>query len=138
LNGYPAIHWYSKTVVLEMKYDLEDRLIKYAVSILDVVELLPDAKAAAHLANQIIRSGTAPALMYGEALAAESRKDFIHKMLVGLKELRETLNYLRIIYLKKYISNMPMIESLIQENNELIAIFVRSVKTARDNSQKVG
>jgi four helix bundle protein len=118
-----------------MKYDLDERLIGYAVGVLNVVELLPESKGAAHLAGQLVRSGTAPALMYGEALAAESRKDFVHKMLLALKELRETLHCLRIISLKEYVSNIEVIDKLIAENRELIAIFVASVKTARNNTK---
>ena len=62
-----------------MKYDLEERLINYSVLVFDIIELLPDNKGANHLAGQLVRSGTAPSLMYGEAQSAESRRDFIHK-----------------------------------------------------------
>jgi hypothetical protein len=68
-----------------MKYDLKERLINYSVLILDIVEAMPNNKGANHLAWQIIRSGTAPALMYGEAQSSESRKDFVHKMRLPLK-----------------------------------------------------
>ncbi len=80
-----------------MKFDLEERLINYSVLILDIVDSLPENKVANHLANQIVRSGTAPSLMYGEAQSSESRKDFIHKMRLSLKELRETYNCLKIL-----------------------------------------
>jgi len=86
----------------EQKYDLEDRLVNFAVTILDITEKLPNTYAANHLAKQITRSGTAPALLYGEAQAAESRADFIHKMKIALKELRETFICTKIIYKKKY------------------------------------
>ena len=69
--------------------ELEDRLIDFAVRIINVVEALPSSKAGNHVAGQLIRSGTAPAPNYGEAQSAESRKDFIHKMKIALKELRE-------------------------------------------------
>ena len=118
-----------------MKYDIEERLIRYAVSVLDLVDVLPETKCARHLAGQLIRSGTAPALMYGEALSAESRKDFIHKMKLALKELRESVNCLKIIFLKNYIDDKKMMQNLLQENNELIAIFVRSVHTAANNEK---
>jgi four helix bundle protein len=114
-----------------MKFDLEDRLIRYAVTILDLSEKLPSTKGGVHLAGQLARSGTAPALMYGEAQAAESRKDFVHKMKVALKELRESKINLRIIELK-YISNQAMKHTL-SETNELIAIFVKSIQTATRN-----
>jgi four helix bundle protein len=77
--------------------ELEDRLIDFAVRIINVVEALPSSKAGNHVAGQLIRSGTAPAPNYGEAQSAESRKDFIHKMKIALKELRETLIWLTII-----------------------------------------
>jgi len=71
--------------------DLEDRLIDFAVEIIEIVGLLPSNPAGKHLAGQLVRSGTSPALNYGEARAAESRKDFIHKNKIILKELRESL-----------------------------------------------
>ena len=70
------------------KYDLEDRLIDFAVRIIKLAEELPDTKAGRHIAGQILRSGTSPAPNYGEAQSAESRSDFIHKIKVSLKELR--------------------------------------------------
>lgn len=72
------------------KFDLEDRLINFAVRIAEIVESLPNTRAGNHIAGQLIRSGTSPALNYGEAQSAESRSDFIHKIKVVLKELRES------------------------------------------------
>jgi len=69
------------------KYDLEERLINYSVLIIEVVELMKNSKASNHLAGQLVRSCTSPSLNYGEAQSAESRKDFIHKIKVILKEL---------------------------------------------------
>jgi len=74
----------------DRKYDLEDRLVDFSVRIINVVETLPNTRAGNHIAGQLVRSGTAAAPNYGEAQSAESRKDFIHKMKVALKELRET------------------------------------------------
>jgi four helix bundle protein len=71
-------------------FDLEDRLVDFACMCLDVCELLPSTKAGQNLAYQLSKSGTAPALVYGEAQAAESRPDFIHKMKIVLKEIRES------------------------------------------------
>lgn len=79
------------------RYDLEDRLVRFACMCLDVCELLPNSKAGQNLEYQLSKSGTAPALIYGEAQAAESRADFIHKMKLILKELRESKINLRII-----------------------------------------
>ena len=71
-------------------FDLEDRLIDFAVRIIRTAEALPKTKVGKHISGQLIRSGTSPAPNYGEAQSAESRSDFIHKMKISLKELRET------------------------------------------------
>ncbi len=93
-------------------------------------ETLPKSFAGNHLAGQMIRSGTAPALQYGEAIAAESRNDFIHKMKIALKELRETNNCLKIINQLKWVDENSILSGL-NECNELIAIFVKSIATAQ-------
>ena len=109
--------------------DLENRLIDFAVQIINGIEALPTTKAGNHIAGQLVRSGTSPAPNYGEAQSAESRKDFIHKMKVALKELRETLIWLRIIE-RKPLCDPNELTEVIKECDELIAIFVTSVKTA--------
>ena len=118
------------------KYDLEERLITFAVLIVEIVGDMPDSKAANHLAGQLLRSGTSPALNYGEAQASESRKDFIHKMKIALKELRETNVCLKIIYRTKNYKSKEKIEAALSETNELLSIFVKSVKTALKNIVK--
>jgi four helix bundle protein len=117
------------------KYDLEERLIRFAVAILELVDMLPNSRAGNHIANQIVKSGTSPAPNYGEAQGAESRKDFIHKMNIGLKELRETFASLKIIKLKSMVKSEAKLNWLINECDELISIFVSSVKTARKNEK---
>ena len=114
------------------KYDLEERLINFASEAIDISESLPKTFAGNHIASQLVRSSTSPALNYGEAQAAESRNDFIHKMKVCLKELRESFICLRLID-KKLWCNNDKLRSLILENNELISIFVSSLKTAQNN-----
>ncbi len=114
---------------------LEGRLIDFAVIIVGVVEALPNSKAGNHIGGQLIRSGTSPAPNYGEAQSAESRKDFIHKMKIALKELRETMVWLQIIARKAMIPGNET-KTAIAECSELIAIFVSSTKTAESNSQK--
>ncbi len=79
------------------EFDLEERLIDFAVRIIRTAESLPKSKVGKHIAGQLIRSGTSPAPNYGEAQSAESRSDFIHKMKISLKELRETRIWLLII-----------------------------------------
>ena len=115
-----------------MKFDLEERLVNFSVLILDLTVRLPDSKGSVYLSGQLIRCGTAPALHYGEAQSAESRKDFIHKMKLALKEMRESLICLRIIERKKYLTDQS-ISGLQSELNELISIFVKSINTARTN-----
>lgn len=117
------------------KYDLEERLISFAVMIIELVESMPGTKAANHLAGQLLRSGTSPALNYGEAQSAESRNDFIHKLKVALKELRESLVCLKIIYKAKIFTSEEKILIALKETDELVAIFVTSTKTA-DNNRK--
>ena len=116
-------------------YDLEDRLIDFAVRIIQLAESLLNTKVANHVAGQIIRCGTSPAPNYGEAQSAESRADFIHKMKVCLKELRETRVWLRMIVRAKLVKPVSKLDSLIQENNELISIFVTSIRTAKKSKK---
>ena len=111
---------------------LEDRLVDFAVRIISVVESLPDTKAGKHIAGQLIRSGTSPAPNYGEAQSAESRADFLHKMKVCLKELRETLIWLKIIE-RKPLCSKARLTPILTECDELISIWVKSIQTAERN-----
>jgi four helix bundle protein len=122
---------------MERKYDLEDRLINFAVRIVELVQELPEKKALIHLGGQLVRSGTSPALNYGEAQSGESRRDFIHKMKIVLKELRETSVCLNIIYRTGLAGNNEGLEIVLRENNELIAIFVKSIQTTERNQLQV-
>jgi len=115
------------------KYDLEERLISLAVLVIGLVESMPNTKAANHLAGQLLRSGTSPALNYAEAQSGESRKDFIHKIKIVLKELRETLVCLKIIYRARLFDSEEKIQIVTKETDELVAIFVKSAKTAIEN-----
>ena len=117
-------------------YDLEGRLIDFAVRIIRIAESLPNTKVANHIAGQMIRCGTSPAPNYGEAQSAKSRSDFIHKMKVCLKELRETRVWLLMIVRIMLIKQASKLEPLIQENNELISIFVTSIRTAKKGKKK--
>jgi len=116
------------------KYSLEDRLIDYAVLCLEIAKLLPNTFEGRHLSSQLIRSGTSPALNYGEAQSAESRKDFLHKIRVILKELRESLICMKIIKRRCLIIDESILEKGIIESNELISIFVKTAKTIQNNS----
>ena len=118
----------------QREFDLEDRLIDFAVLVIHLAESLPKTKTGNHIAGQIIRCATSPASNYGEAQAAESRNDFIHKMKISLKELRETKVWLQMIMKAGMIESSAKIEKLIDESNQLISIFVASIKTAKQNS----
>ena len=120
----------------DRKFDLEERLIDFSVRIIDVVEALPNTKAGNHLGGQLVRSGTSPALNYGEAQSAESQNDFIHKMKISLKELRESKNNLRIIHRKPLIKPASKLDPILNEVNELVAIFAKSIQTAEKNKIK--
>jgi len=116
------------------KYDLEDRLISFSVMIVDIVNATSNTKAGNHLAGQLVRSGTSVSLNYGEAQSAESKRDFIHKMKIILKELRETHINLKIIHRCDLHKDKNKIIKAKEENNQLIAIFVKSISTAQNNS----
>ncbi len=115
------------------KFNLEDRLVDFSVLIIEIVNQIPNTKAGNHLSGQIVRSGTSVSLNYGEAQSGESRRDFIHKIKVVLKELRETYVALKIIHKTKLFKNETMIIEAKKESNELISIFVKSVETAQKN-----
>jgi len=120
----------------EREYDLQDRLVDYAVRIIKLSEALPETKAGKHIATQLLRSGTAPAPNYGEAQSAESRADFVHKLKVGLKELRETDIWLKVIVKAQMVKPASLIALLLQETDELIAILFTSVMTARKSKPR--
>jgi four helix bundle protein len=114
-------------------FDLQDRLIEFSVRIMDVAEALPTNRNGNLVAGQVVRSGTSPAPNYGEAQAAESRRDSIHKMKLSLKELRETYTWLLVIQRKPLIESAARLDPIVQECNELISIFVASIKTPEGN-----
>ena len=126
----------SKDNKTNKTFDLEDRLIDFAVRIIRIAEAFPKPKIGNHIAGQIIRSGTSPAPNYGEAQSAESRSDFIHKMKLSLKELRETRVWLLMIIRANLIKPASKLELLIDENNQLISIFVKSIDTAKRKTKK--
>lgn len=108
--------------------ELENRLIDFSIQVVNLIKLLPEDRITNHLSGQLLRSATSPALNYGEAQGAESKKDFVHKLGVVLKELRESLNCLKILAGTNYIkTDSPVIK----ECNELVSIFVKSVETSK-------
>jgi len=116
------------------EYDLEDRLIEFAAVIIDIVEQMPVTRAANHVAGQLVRSGTSPASNYGEAQSAESRRDFIHKMRIAFKELRETRVWLRIVIRKSFLNDEKTVKAGLSECEELIRVFGKSIATAESGT----
>src|ERR1700746_1673697 len=112
--------------------DLEERLVRFAIDIVTLTGHLPQNFQAKHIATQLLRSGTAAAPNYGEARAAESRADFIHKLKIALKELNETAIWLRIAQ-GSFAINAEFLTRLVAENTELCKILVASIQTARRN-----
>ena len=117
--------------------NLELRLLEFAIACVDLSEKLSNNFAGRHFKGQLIRSGTSPALNYAEGRYAESKKDFIHKAKIVLKELHETNVCLHIIARTKTIRGKESLDPIMQECNELIAIFVTSVKTAQRNMKSI-
>ncbi len=118
----------------EPRFDLEDRLLEFSARIIRLVDALPNTRAANHLAGQLLRSGTSPYGNHGEVEAAESRRDFIHKLKVCLKELKETRRWLRLVH-KAAMCSESKLESILSETEELIRIFFSSIRTAEKNSK---
>ena len=111
-------------------YDLEERLLEYAVRIIRVAESMKRSAAGLHIADQLLRSGTSPYGNHGEAEGAESRDDFIHKLRVCFKELRESRRWLKLIQRAELIDKPELLVGLINESDELVRIFARSIQTA--------
>jgi len=120
----------------EKKFDLQDRFIDFAVRIIRLSEAIPESKAGKHICSQVLRSGTSPAPNYGEAQSAESKADFIHKLKIALKELRETEIWLKIIIRAELVKPSEQLTPLLKETDELISILFKSVETARKNKAR--
>ena len=120
----------------QRKYDLEDRFVDYSCRMIDVVEALPNNRAGNYIAGQLVRSCHSPAFNYGEAQGAESRNDFIHKMGIILKELKECRTALKISIKKIIIKPVLKLDSIFKETEELIAIIGKSISTAQKNKGK--
>ena len=113
--------------------ELEDRLIKFSIDIILLSVDHDQVFAKEHLSKQLIRSATSVALNYGEAQGSSSSRDFIHKMRICLKELRESLVNLKIQQGAFLIKDDQNLLKAIDENNQLISIFVTSIRTAEKN-----
>jgi len=120
------------------QYDLEDRLIRFAIVAMDVAETLPNTRSGNHVAGQLVRSGTSPAPNYAEAQGAESRKDFVHKLKLALKELQESRVWIRIIVHKPLLSELRDVRAALTECDQLIRILAKSVATAQSSNPAKG
>ncbi len=109
--------------------DIQERLVEFAVRIIKLCSLLPKTDAGKHIAGQLLRSGTSPASNYGEARGAESRKDFVHKLGVVLKELNETYIWLEMLK-RAGMASLEKVQPLATECDELAKIISSSIRTA--------
>jgi four helix bundle protein len=125
----PNAQWQKKS-----RFDLEDRLLDYSARIIQLVDALPNTRAAAHIAGQLLRSGTSPYGNHGEVEAAESRKDFVHKLKICLKELKETRRWVRLAVRSGAVSDSKIV-AILNETEELIRIFFSSIRTAERNAK---
>ena len=134
-NGDYGVVWpLREGAAQRRKYELEERLLEFASAMIDLSEKLPNSRAGNHVAGQILRSGTSPYPNHGEAEDAESREDFIHKLKLCLKELRETRRWARLIRRKNWAKDDPTLVFVLGESDELIRIFFSSIQTAQRNA----
>ena len=117
-------------------YDLEERLLQCSADIIKLVEDLPNTKTGNHVANQLLRSGTSPYANHAEAQAAESTNDFIHKLRICLKELREAKRWIMLIQRLALLTQAEQVNNILLESEELIKIFVKSIRTAESRRKK--
>ncbi len=115
----------------ERIYDLEERLLDYAALIVRLTERLPDTRAGNHIAGHLLRSGTSPLPNHGEAEGAESKNDFVHKLGICHKELRESRRWLRLIKRVPLLTDTDALDTALNETDELVRIFAASIRTAR-------
>lgn len=113
------------------KYDLEERFIDYAIMVSNIVDAMDNSFLGKNIAGQITRSSTSPALNYGETQGAESAKDFIHKLRIVLKELKESRISLKIAKKKPLLKDTDKIDIALKETEELVAIVFKSIQTAK-------
>jgi four helix bundle protein len=125
----------TKMVIIEAKRDLSERLIDYGARIIRLVEALPNNLVGRRVADQLLRCSTSAGANYEEARAAESKDDFIHKLQISLKELRESNYWLRLLVRSGKVSPEQMAD-LVDESNQLRAILSKSVATAKGRAKE--
>jgi four helix bundle protein len=112
--------------------ELEDRLLDFAARVGRVADALPETRLGRHVAGQLVRSGTSPAPNYAEACAAESKRDFIHKLGIALKELRESRSWIKLIVKADLLPETRM-APILDEAQQLCNIVGKSIVTAKAN-----
>lgn len=115
-------------------YDLEERLLEFSVRTIRLCRNIENSQAGNHVSKQLLRSSTSPLANHGEAQGAESAKDFVHKLGISVKELRETLRWLKLVKRVPLVTKPELLEELLNETDQLIRIFVTSIKTAKSRS----
>ena len=120
----------------ETKFDLEDRLLDFSVRVIRVTESMHRSQAGAYVSDQLLRSGTSPYGHHGEAEGAESRDDFIHKLKVCYKDLRESRRWLRLVQRALLVAKPELLEEILVEAEELVRIFAASIRTAEANRER--
>ena len=120
----------------ETRFDLQERLLDYAAAIIRITERMPHSPAGLHVANQLLRSGTSPLPNHGEAEAAESPRDFVHKLRLCLKELRESERWLLLIKRARLTMALEDVDNALLETDELIRIFVASIRTSESKQPR--
>ena len=120
----------------ERAFDLEDRLLDFAARIICVSESMKPTPAGRHVGDQLLRSGTSPFANHCEAEGAESRNDFVHKLRICYKELRESRRWMRLAQRADLLDQPERLTPLLDEADELIRIFAASLRTAEKKRDK--
>jgi four helix bundle protein len=117
-------------------FDLEERLVHFSCRITDLADALPKTRAGNYLSGQLVRAGLSPAFNYGEAQAAESRYDFVHKLALVLKELKTCRVTMKIVRTKQLIQPVEALLPLYRNGEELIAIVTKCILAAKESIRK--
>jgi len=122
-----------------MKTETSKRFLFFATKIIKLGRFMNRTYNGRHVYGQLFRSGTSSGANYEESHSAQSQKDFIHKREIVLKELRESLYWLKLIYESKLVEqNDPILNFLLPENEELIRIIAKSIITTKKKIKTKG
>ena len=117
--------------------ELAERLLAFAVKTIKIVSDLPQDEVGKQVSFQLLKCGTSPGANYEEARGAESARDFIHKLRIALKELKESRFWLKVIK-EVPLMDKDRVDPLLSECEELIAIIAKSISTARKSKSQCG